>query len=51
MKTLSLLGSTGSIGMNVLAVVRQFPDRFRVAGRAAGRGVDLPAGRVREFGP
>ena len=26
MKTLSLLGSTGSIGMNVLAVVRQFPD-------------------------
>ena len=51
MKTLSLLGSTGSIGMNVLAVVRQFPDRFRVAGLSAGRRVDLLAEQVREFRP
>ena len=29
MKTLALLGSTGSIGKNVLNVVRAFPDRFR----------------------
>ena len=43
MKTLSLLGSTGSIGMNVLAVVRQFPDRFCVAGLSAGRRIDLLA--------
>ena len=51
MKTLSLLGSTGSIGMNVLAVVRQFPDRFRVAGLSAGRRIDLLAEQVREFRP
>ena len=51
MKTLSLLGSTGSIGMNVLAVVRQFPDRFRVAGLSAGRRIDLLAEQVREFLP
>ena len=51
MKTLSLLGSTGSIGMNVLAVVRQFPDRFCVAGLSAGRRIDLLAEQVRAFRP
>lgn len=51
MKTLSLLGSTGSIGVNVLAVVRQFPERFRVAGLSAGRRIDLLAEQVREFRP
>ena len=51
MKTLSLLGSTGSIGMNVHALVRQFPDRFRVAGLSAGRRIDLLAEQVREFRP
>ncbi|PKN19203.1 MAG: hypothetical protein CVU58_03540, partial [Deltaproteobacteria bacterium HGW-Deltaproteobacteria-16] len=30
MKNISLLGSTGSIGRNVLEVVRQFPGRFRI---------------------
>ena len=28
MRRISLLGSTGSIGVNVLEVVRQFPERF-----------------------
>ena len=35
MKNLSLLGSTGSIGVNVLNIARQFPDRFRICGLAA----------------
>lgn len=51
MKILSLLGSTGSIGRNVLAVVRQFPDRFHIIGLAAGRQINLLAEQVLEFEP
>ncbi|HHO48613.1 MAG TPA: 1-deoxy-D-xylulose-5-phosphate reductoisomerase [Desulfobacteraceae bacterium] len=51
MKTITLLGSTGSIGRNVLAVIRQFPDRFRVAGLAAGSNIDQLRRQVAEFAP
>ncbi len=51
MKTLALLGSTGSIGCNVCAVLRQFPGRFRIAALAAGRNLDALARQVREFAP
>ncbi len=51
MKTLALLGATGSIGQNVVDVVRQFPDRFRLAGLAAGRNIVLLAQQVIEFCP
>ena len=51
MKRLALLGSTGSIGTNVLAVVRQFPDRFRIVGLSTGRNIRLLAEQVREFTP
>ncbi len=50
-KTISLLGSTGSIGRNVLAVVRRFADRFRITGLAAGRNIGELARQVREFEP
>jgi len=36
-RTLTILGSTGSIGTNTLDVVRQNRDRFRVFALAAGR--------------
>lgn len=51
MKRLALLGSTGSIGTNVLAVVRQFPERFNVVGLSAGRNIALLSEQVREFSP
>ena len=51
MKTLSLLGSTGSIGENVLAVVRMYPDRFRVSGLSAGKNINKLAAQVLEFKP
>ena len=51
MKVLSLLGSTGSIGRSVLDVVRQFPDRYVVAGLAAGRNVERLSRQVLEFCP
>jgi 1-deoxy-D-xylulose-5-phosphate reductoisomerase len=50
-KTVTILGSTGSIGTNTLDVVRQNPDRFRVFALAAGRNIDLLAAQIREFNP
>jgi len=50
-KKISLLGSTGSIGRNVLEVVRQYPDRFKVVGLAAGRNIGLLREQIDEFGP
>jgi 1-deoxy-D-xylulose-5-phosphate reductoisomerase len=49
-KTLAILGSTGSIGENTLRVVEAFPERFRVVGLAAGRRVDRLAEQARRFG-
>ena len=51
MKYLSLLGSTGSIGVNVLNIVRQFPELFQIRGLAAGRNISLLADQIREFKP
>jgi len=50
-KILSILGSTGSIGVNTLEVVRQFPERFRVAALAAGRNIELLGRQIREQRP
>ncbi|MGQ0482166.1 MAG: 1-deoxy-D-xylulose-5-phosphate reductoisomerase [Pseudonocardia sp.] len=45
-----LLGSTGSIGTQALDVIRDNPDRFRVAGLAAGGGdLELLVAQAREF--
>ncbi len=51
MKTLSLLGSTGSIGCNVLDVVRSFPDRYQICGLAAGKNISKLSEQVLEFDP
>ncbi len=51
MKTLSLLGSTGSIGCNVLDVVRSFSDRYRICGLAAGKNIPKLCEQVLEFNP
>ena len=51
MKTISILGSTGSIGVNTLDVVRQNRDRFTVAAMVAGNNVELFAEQVKEFKP
>ena len=51
MKRLSILGSTGSIGTNVLSVVAQFPERFSVAALAAGQNVEVLAEQTRRFSP
>ncbi|MCG6872135.1 MAG: 1-deoxy-D-xylulose-5-phosphate reductoisomerase [Gammaproteobacteria bacterium] len=51
MNTLSILGSTGSIGCNTLAVVRANPDRFQVLGLSARNRIEELAAQVREFHP
>ncbi|WP_236890595.1 1-deoxy-D-xylulose-5-phosphate reductoisomerase [Desulfoluna limicola] len=51
MKYLTLLGSTGSIGKNVLEIVRLYPDRFGVKALCAATSVELLAAQVREFSP
>jgi 1-deoxy-D-xylulose-5-phosphate reductoisomerase len=51
LKRLAVLGSTGSIGQNVLDVARQFPEKFQIVGLAAGRNIRLLAEQVRDFHP
>lgn len=50
-KKISILGSTGSIGRNVLEVVRQFPGRFSVIGLAAGTNISVLKDQVEAFQP
>lgn len=50
-RTISILGSTGSIGESTLEVVRQFPDRFRVIALGAGRNIKLLREQIRAFRP
>jgi len=51
MKAISILGCTGSIGTNTLAVIRAFPDRFRVVGLAAGNDAKGLAAQIGTFKP
>jgi 1-deoxy-D-xylulose-5-phosphate reductoisomerase len=51
MKQLSILGSTGSIGVSTLEIVAAYPDRFRVVALTAGRNLELFARQIRQFSP
>jgi 1-deoxy-D-xylulose-5-phosphate reductoisomerase len=48
---IALFGSTGSIGVNTLDVVRRHPERFAVTALAAHRNIDMLAGQIAEFHP
>jgi 1-deoxy-D-xylulose-5-phosphate reductoisomerase len=51
MKTLTILGSTGSIGTQTLEVVRAYPEDLQVQALAAGKNITLLEQQVREFHP
>jgi 1-deoxy-D-xylulose-5-phosphate reductoisomerase len=51
MKNISILGSTGSIGVNALDVISNNPARFRVVALAAHKNVDLLAEQIQRFKP
>ncbi|QWE03050.1 1-deoxy-D-xylulose-5-phosphate reductoisomerase [Polynucleobacter sp. JS-JIR-II-b4] len=50
-KKVAILGSTGSIGVNTLDVIRAHPDRFKVVALTAAKQVDLLAEQCAEFKP
>src|SRR5215468_1361444 len=50
-RAIAILGSTGSVGEQTLAVVERFPERYRVAALAAGRRIEKLAEQVRRFRP
>lgn len=49
--SITVLGSTGSIGVNTLDIVRQHGDRFRVYALVAGRNLDILCSQILEFRP
>lgn len=51
MKRLAILGSTGSIGVNTLDIVRQFPERFEVVSLSAGLNIELLKEQILRFRP
>jgi 1-deoxy-D-xylulose-5-phosphate reductoisomerase len=51
MKTISVLGSTGSIGTNTLKVTSSFPKDFRVVGLTGGNNISLLAKQIEDVRP
>jgi len=51
MRRIALLGSTGSIGVNTLDVVKNHPDRLTISALAAGCNWKKLAEQIREFKP
>ena len=51
MKTVAVFGSTGSIGVQTLNVVRRFPDEYKVVALSAGRNTALLEHQIAEFAP
>jgi 1-deoxy-D-xylulose-5-phosphate reductoisomerase len=51
MKNLTILGSTGSIGVSTLEIVSAHPDRFNVVAMTAGNNLELFVRQIRQFRP
>jgi 1-deoxy-D-xylulose-5-phosphate reductoisomerase len=51
MKKLSILGSTGSIGVQTLNIVERFRDQFEVVALGAGRNITLMKEQIARFRP
>lgn len=51
MKNLTILGSTGSIGRNTLAVAEKFPEEYALRALTANRNLEVLAGQIRRFEP
>lgn len=51
MKSIIILGSTGSIGTSTLDIVQRFPEGFRVVGLTAGGNIEKLEAQIRSFKP
>ena len=50
-KRISILGSTGSIGLNALEVVRHLTDRLDIVYLSANKNIELLVKQVDKFNP
>ena len=50
-KTISILGSTGSIGVQTLQVLETIPEQFRIGYLSTNHNIDLLAQQVKKFNP
>lgn len=51
MKRILLLGSTGSIGLNTLELVRKFPDEYLITGLTVNMNIEKLATQITDFNP
>lgn len=51
MKKIALLGCTGSIGRQVLQVVRRYPEKYKIVSLCCGSNAKLLGEQIREFKP
>lgn len=51
MKKITILGSTGSIGVNTLNVARLFPKNFQIIALTANKNISLLEKQIKEFKP
>jgi 1-deoxy-D-xylulose-5-phosphate reductoisomerase len=51
MKRVAILGSTGSVGVNVLQVIRDLKDQFKVVGLTTNTNINLLHKQIEEFNP
>ncbi|MCA1797305.1 MAG: 1-deoxy-D-xylulose-5-phosphate reductoisomerase [Desulfuromonadaceae bacterium] len=50
-KRIAVLGSTGSIGVSTLDIVRAYPERYTIEALVAGNNIDVLERQIREFSP
>lgn len=51
MKNILLLGSTGSIGLSTLEIIRSMPDQFKITGLSVNNNTDKLEEQIKEFKP
>ncbi|MRH42294.1 1-deoxy-D-xylulose-5-phosphate reductoisomerase [Aquibacillus halophilus] len=51
MKKITLLGATGSIGLQTLDIIRQHPEQFELYALAFGKNIDKAIPIIKEFNP
>ena len=51
MQSVSILGSTGSIGLSTLKVIKAFSDKFKIYGLACNRNINVLSNQISEFKP
>ena len=51
MKNITILGSTGSIGVSTLEIISAHPNRFKVIAMTAGKNLELFVRQIKQFTP